>query len=217
VLARLPAGSSIHYSWHTSDGAALLRAMRENRMEGVVAKRPGAIYSSGERSEAWLKIKTTGRQEFVVVGWRPPEYGPDDVRGLYLATHDNGQLVYRRSVGTGFTDRLRPQTLEVLKPIRSDLPLRVKGTLDSVEVVEVVEVPDPIWTAYEQDGDAEKLRKAHSNSLRAWSGPSLAACISHRPDSGAVVDRIYEIAAQRLASAPQPHTPYLAVLSLTKT
>ena len=87
-------------------------------------------------------------------------------------------------------------------------------TLDSVDVVEV---PDPIWAVYQQDGDAEKLGKAHSNSLRAWSGPSLAACISHRKDAGAVVDRIYEIAAQRLASAPHPHTPYLAVVSLTKT
>jgi len=87
-------------------------------------------------------------------------------------------------------------------------------TLDSVEVVEV---PDPIWAAYQEDGDADKLGKAHANSLRAWSGPSLAACISHRSDGSAVVDRIYEIAAQRLASAPQPHTPYLAVVSLTKT
>jgi bifunctional non-homologous end joining protein LigD len=127
VLERAPSDGPIQYSWHTQDGTALLQAMRQNRMEGVVAKRPGAAYAAGDRSDAWLKIKTNDRQEFVVIGWRPPEYGPDDVRGLFLATYENGQLVYRGSVGTGFTDRLRRQTLEVLRLIRTDDPPAVRG------------------------------------------------------------------------------------------
>lgn len=44
VLARLPADSPIQYSWHTPDGATLLKAMRENHMEGVVAKQPASTY-----------------------------------------------------------------------------------------------------------------------------------------------------------------------------
>jgi bifunctional non-homologous end joining protein LigD len=125
LLERMPPDAPIQYSWHTPDGAALLQAMRANAMEGVVAKRPGSTYSAGDRSEAWLKIKTNERQEFVVVGWRPPEYGPDDVRGLFLATYEDGYLVYRGAVGTGFTDRLRRQTLQVLRLIRGDrLPVR---------------------------------------------------------------------------------------------
>ena len=43
-------------------------------------------------SDSWLKIKTTQRQEFVVIGWRPPEYGPDDVRGLFLATYKDAKM-----------------------------------------------------------------------------------------------------------------------------
>jgi len=127
LLERLPAGAPVQYSWHTTDGPALLAAMRENRMEGVVAKRPTTPYAAGDRSDAWLKIKTTQRQEFVLVGWRPPDYGPDDVRGLFLATYEQGELVYRGSVGTGFTDRLRRQTLEVLKLIRTDAPPSIRG------------------------------------------------------------------------------------------
>lgn len=127
VLERVPADAPIQYSWHTTDGAALLQAMRANRMEGVVAKRPSSTYVAGDRSDSWLKIKTTQRQEFVVIGWRPPEYGPDDVRGLFLATYEDGGLVYRGGVGTGFTDRLRKQTLEVLQLIRTDSPPRING------------------------------------------------------------------------------------------
>lgn len=127
VLERLPANAPIQFSWHTPDGSSLLQAMRENRMEGVVAKRPDAPYAAGDRSDAWLKIKTTQRQEFVILGWRPPEHGPDDVRGLFLATYEGGQLVYRGGVGTGFTNRMRSQVLDVLKLIRRDRPLDVKG------------------------------------------------------------------------------------------
>ncbi|MGN6489890.1 MAG: non-homologous end-joining DNA ligase [Devosia sp.] len=127
VLQRLPAGSPIQYSWHATDGAALFQAMHDSELEGLVAKRAGSVYVPGDRSDSWLKIKTTQRQEFVVIGWRPPEYGPDDVRGLFLATYEDGELVYRGGVGTGFTDRMRRQTLQVLQLIRRDERLQVKG------------------------------------------------------------------------------------------
>lgn len=55
--------------------------------------RPFACIAEGEVQQA---------AEFVVIGWRPPEYGADDVRGLFLGTYEDGKLVYRGSVGTGF-------------------------------------------------------------------------------------------------------------------
>ena len=54
----MPADGPIQCSWRTRDGATRLQAMRKNRMEGVVAKRPGASYAAGNRSDAWLEIKT---------------------------------------------------------------------------------------------------------------------------------------------------------------
>jgi bifunctional non-homologous end joining protein LigD len=95
--------------------------------EGVIAKSPTARYYGGDRSTAWLKIKTVQRQEFVIIGWRPPDYGVDDVRGLFLATYDDGQLVFRGAVGTGFTDKMRRDTRDVLQLIRIDKPLKVRG------------------------------------------------------------------------------------------
>ena len=42
-------------------------------LEGVVAKRLDSGYEPGRRSGAWLKIKHTLRQEFVIGGWLPGE------------------------------------------------------------------------------------------------------------------------------------------------
>ena len=128
LLADLPADRPIVYSEHVvGNGQAVFEAMKAGGFEGVIAKSPTARYYGGDRSTAWLKIKAVQRQEFVVIGWRPPDYGVDNVRGLFLATYEDGQLVYRGGVGTGFTDKMRREVWEVLQLIRSDEPLKVKG------------------------------------------------------------------------------------------
>ena len=119
--------SPLQYSQHViGSGQAVFDAMAAGGFEGVIAKGLGAPYSAGNRSLSWLKVKCIKRQEFVVIGWRPPDYGPDDVRGLFLATYENGKLVYRGSVGTGFTDKMRRDTLATLSLIRGE-PLDVSG------------------------------------------------------------------------------------------
>jgi bifunctional non-homologous end joining protein LigD len=67
------------------------------------------------------------RQEFVVIGWRPPDYGVDNVRGLFLATYEDHQLVFRGAVGTGFTDKMRREVHDVLQLIRTNEPLKIKS------------------------------------------------------------------------------------------
>jgi bifunctional non-homologous end joining protein LigD len=128
LLADLPVDNSVIYSQHVvGNGQQVFHAMKAGGFEGVIAKAPAARYYGGDRSTAWLKIKAVQRQEFMVIGWRPPEYGVDNVRGLFLATYEDGQLVYRGSVGTGFTDRMRREVRDVLQLIRVDEPLKVKG------------------------------------------------------------------------------------------
>ncbi len=128
LLANLPEDSPIVYSEHVvGNGQAVFDAMKRGGFEGVIAKSPTARYFGGDRSTAWLKVKAVSRQEFVVIGWRPPDYGVDNVRGLFLATYEDGELVFRGAVGTGFTDRMRRESWEVLQLIRSDEPLKVKG------------------------------------------------------------------------------------------
>ena len=128
LLAGLPGGSPVQYSQHViGHGQEVFDAMCAGGFEGVVAKSPTARYYGGDRSTAWLKVKCIQRQEFVVIGWRPPEHGPDDVRGLFLATYEEGELIYRGGVGTGFTDKMRRDTREVLQLIRTDKAPKVAG------------------------------------------------------------------------------------------
>ena len=81
--------------------------------EGVIGKRQDAPYVSG-RSNAWIKLKCGLRQEFVVLGFTPPQGARTGLGSLLLGVHNRqGQLVYAGKVGTGFSDaaleRLRTQ------------------------------------------------------------------------------------------------------------
>ena len=46
--------------------------MAAGGFDGVVAKSAVACCFGGDRCTAWLKVKAVKRQEFVVIGWRPP-------------------------------------------------------------------------------------------------------------------------------------------------
>jgi bifunctional non-homologous end joining protein LigD len=128
LLKSLPEDAPIAFSEHiVGDGEAVFKAMKDAGYEGVVAKRATARYASGDRSDAWFKIKAIKRQEFVIVGWRPAENRGQYVRALFLATYEDGELVYRGGIGTGFTDKMRREIWDVLQSIRTDERPTIKG------------------------------------------------------------------------------------------
>lgn len=104
--------------------------MCDGGFEGVIVKSPTARYY-GDRSEFWLKIKCVKRQEFVIIGWRPPDYGDADIRGFFLGTYENGKLVYRGGVGTGLTDQQRRDYRQLL------------GSIETKERPPVIGMPRP--------------------------------------------------------------------------
>ena len=69
--------------------------------EGIVSKRLDAPYRSA-RTRAWVKIKCTKRQEFVVGGWSPSDKKGRPFSSLLLGQFENGRLQYRGRVGSGF-------------------------------------------------------------------------------------------------------------------
>jgi bifunctional non-homologous end joining protein LigD len=101
-------------SWQTprySNGHAkeLLAASREQGLEGVVLKRLDSRYAPGKRTGSWLKVKNTGRQEFVIGGWLPGEGRRRNRIGALLVGYfdpdgDGAALRYAGKVGTGFSD-----------------------------------------------------------------------------------------------------------------
>jgi len=92
-------------------GEKLFAAMCREGLEGVVSKRADAPYRGG-RSKAWLKVKCTHRQEFVIVGWTP---APRGFRSLLLGVHEDGRLRYAGKVGTGFDAATIAALLEKLE------------------------------------------------------------------------------------------------------
>jgi bifunctional non-homologous end joining protein LigD len=88
---------------HRGEGAAMLESARQNHLEGVVAKRLDSIYEPGRRSRAWIKIKITARQEFVIGGWIPESSGrARRVGAMLIGYYDcDGKLRYAGAIGTG--------------------------------------------------------------------------------------------------------------------
>ncbi|MHB8531827.1 MAG: DNA ligase D, partial [Solirubrobacteraceae bacterium] len=117
-------------SWQTPEhvvgnGAALLQASAEQRLEGIVAKRLDSIYEPGLRPRSWLKLKTTGRQEFVLGGWLPGKgKRASTIGALLLGVYEPGAgLRYVGRVGTGFSERDLQRLQELLAPLeRGDSP-----------------------------------------------------------------------------------------------
>jgi len=103
LIERAPANPLVQYSEHVmGNGEKVFAAVCKEGHEGVIAKRADAPYR-GERSKSWLKIKCINRQEFVIIGWRPSEKRKH-FASLLLGTWQDGKLVYRGRVGTGFNE-----------------------------------------------------------------------------------------------------------------
>ncbi len=74
-------------------------------LEGVIGKRADGHYAS-RRSDDWIKLKCSLRQEFVIVGYTDPKGSRTGLGSLLLAVHgDDGALRYAGNVGTGFDER----------------------------------------------------------------------------------------------------------------
>jgi len=84
-------------------GEQLLAAMCKAGQEGIVSKKADAPYR-GARTKAWLKIKCTNRQEFVIAGWTESDKAGRGFRALLLAVNEDGELRYAGKVGTGFSN-----------------------------------------------------------------------------------------------------------------
>jgi bifunctional non-homologous end joining protein LigD len=138
------------------DGDALLAAAAEQGLEGIVAKRPASTYKPGKRTRDWLKLKTHGRQEFVVAGYtRGSGRRADSFGSLVLGVNDVDGLRWAGNVGTGFDEREIRRLLALLRPLHRDrsafadvprMPRVRKADVQWVEPRLVAEVEFSEWT-----------------------------------------------------------------------
>jgi hypothetical protein len=57
----------------------MLNAVREQGVEGVVAKRKNSLYEAGHRTGAWAKYRVNRGQELVIGGYTPSPHGLDSI------------------------------------------------------------------------------------------------------------------------------------------
>jgi bifunctional non-homologous end joining protein LigD len=85
------------------DGVALYEAACQQELEGIVAKRRHSHYVE-KRSQDWLKIKITRRQECVIGGYTDPRGSREHFGALVLGLYDDrGMLIPVGQAGTGFS------------------------------------------------------------------------------------------------------------------
>lgn len=107
--------------YQVGHGSAMLRASRENGLEGVIAKRMDSLYEPGRRSGAWLKIKNRMRQELVIGGWLEGEGRRRGLPGaLLLGYYDDGRFTYAGKCGTGFTHSMLARLAKLMLPLARD-------------------------------------------------------------------------------------------------
>jgi bifunctional non-homologous end joining protein LigD len=147
---------TVQLSGAFDDGEALFQAATEQELEGVMAKRSGSRYCEGKRTRDWLKIKTRGRQEFVICGWTRGQGRREGRFGsLVLGAYRDGRLQWVGNVGSGFGEQQIDDLLVRLEPLRrdsspfGDIPKMAKvrkGDVTWVQPKLVCEVSFVEWT-----------------------------------------------------------------------
>jgi bifunctional non-homologous end joining protein LigD len=105
------------------DGITLFEAAKANGMEGIVAKRRDSRYEPAKRSDAWLKIKATYSDEFVIGGYTVGSGSRASTFGsLVVGYYEDGdrKLTYVGHAGSGFDDRTLDTLFARLQSLRID-------------------------------------------------------------------------------------------------
>jgi bifunctional non-homologous end joining protein LigD len=112
---------AVRYSDHfAGKGEELLQAVRAQGLEGIIAKQAQSRYES-RRSNAWLKIKVTTQQDFIICGYIEGER--DYFGALVLGYYKDGELLYAGNVGSGFTQQSLKSVFETFKPLITKKPV----------------------------------------------------------------------------------------------
>jgi bifunctional non-homologous end joining protein LigD len=166
LVARNPV---VQVSGSFVDGDALFEAAQEQGLEGVMAKRTSSRYVEGGRGRDWLKIKTHGRQEFVICGYTKGQGRRSGSFGaLVMGVHRGHGWEWVGNVGTGFGERTIAELLEKLEPLRTD-----QSPFAVVPKMPKVKKGDVVWVEPKLVAEVEFAEWTHDGHLRAPSFQGL--------------------------------------------
>jgi bifunctional non-homologous end joining protein LigD len=148
----LPKHKLIGFSRHRKTfGTKFFNEAERDGLEGIMAKRADSKYLSGARTDNWLKVKTSKRQEVVIAGFTAPRRTRPFFGALTLALREGKEWRYIGHVGTGFSHETLKELhskLIKLKTASSPFPKRVKDEAVTTWVKPqlVAEVKFTEWT-----------------------------------------------------------------------
>jgi bifunctional non-homologous end joining protein LigD len=133
----------------------MLVAVREQKLEGVVAKRRDSLYEAGKRTGSWIKYRVNRGQELVVGGYIP---GPHGFDSLIVGYYRGEDLVYVARVRNGFVPASRRQVFEKIRHLVSP-------------VMPFANLPDTHKSRWGDELTAEKMKEC------VWLRPEAVAQI----------------------------------------
>ena len=97
-------------------GIKFFETAKQMGLEGIMAKKSDSIYSVGNRSKDWLKIKARKGQEMAIGGYTKNKDSSKSFSSLLLGVFEKGKLIYTGKVGTGFSDKQQIEMLTQFEP-----------------------------------------------------------------------------------------------------
>lgn len=101
-------------------GTEFYESAKRMGLEGIIAKRSDSFYSSGQRTNDWLKIKVNQRQEVVIGGYTRNAGTAKPFSALLVGVFEDGKFVYTGKIGTGFKDAQQREMLKQFEPYITD-------------------------------------------------------------------------------------------------
>ena len=160
----------------------MLAAVRQQQLEGVIAKRKDSLYEAGKRSGAWVKCRANRGQELVIGGYIP---GPHGLDSLIVGYYEGKDLIYVARVRNGFVPASRRQVFERLRHLVSP-------------TMPFANLPDTHKSRWGDELTAEKMKKC------VWLRPEAVAQVEFLEWTGA--DRLRHSKFVALRDDKNPRT-----------
>jgi DNA ligase D-like protein (predicted ligase) len=95
--------------------AGILKFVKANGLEGVIAKRSESVYEPGKRSGLWQKHRVNQGQEFLIGGYTPGSNGFD---AIIIGYYQGKDLMFAARVRAGFVPRTRQEVFTKINPLK---------------------------------------------------------------------------------------------------
>ncbi|WP_291910989.1 DNA ligase D [Chitinophaga sp. CB10] len=203
-----PDNPVLQYSNHiTGEGTAFFEAAVKRGLEGIMAKAADSAYSTGRRSESWLKIKNNHQMEAIICGYTEGRNSRKYFGAVVLGKYAGKKLHYIGHTGGGFNEQLLKELYAKFQPLKTDkspfspvpktnmpvtwLKPELVCTVKYAEVTQEGILRQPIFLGLREDkkGASEKNEKV------------VATPVSKKPEKMATTTKAPKKAAAKKAPA----------------